>query len=252
MNNKKFFESFSFRAYCFDKDRHTDNLYNNGLASNHICMLYKGSAKLVSKKETVTLNANDFFIIPKDYPYRSYWYTDENSEVMWYSFGADYLPILDGGNYRMQKFEVDDTAREIFNKITKNLNVTTENIGLLYLFLSKVSSNLVKDGTNYDASISKALEYMQANSSSKMSEVAKACNISEATLYTLFKKRFKKTPNEIRQKILCEKAEELLITTSLSIEEICDKLGFSSSSYFRKILKKHLNTTPSTIRKNSL
>ena len=124
MNNKKFFESFSFRAYCFDKDRHTDNLYNNGLASNHICMLYKGSAKLVSKKETVTLNANDFFIIPKDYPYRSYWYTDENSEVMWYSFGADYLPILDGGNYRMQKFEVDDTAREIFNKITK-LNHTT-------------------------------------------------------------------------------------------------------------------------------
>ena len=57
------------------------------------------------------------------------------------------------------------------------------------------------------------------------------------------------TPNEYRQIRLCEIGIELLSTTDKKVEEICNILHFSSSSYFRKILKKYTGCTPSEIRK---
>ena len=252
MNNKKFFESFKFRAFSFNKGRYTDNFTNNGLPSNYIVYLINGSAKIVSNQGTFFLKENDFFYIPKDCPYHSYWYTNEDNSLQWYSIGFDYMPLSDGGNFLMQKISVTESAKELFIKITENLTVNTENVGLFYLFLSKVTECMKKNAKAYEASIEKAVKYMRINPNSKMKDVAKFCNISEATLYTLFKKRYKMPPNEIRQKILCEKAEELLITTSLSVEEISERLGFSSSSYFRKILKKHLNATPTSIRKKTV
>ena len=98
MNNKKFFESFKFRIFSFNKGRHTDNYSNKGLTSNYIVFLSKGSAKHVSKHGTVFLKENDFCYIPKDCPYHSYWYTNSDSELNWYSLGFDYMPLSDGGN----------------------------------------------------------------------------------------------------------------------------------------------------------
>lgn len=252
MNNRKFFESFRFRMFSFNKCRHSDNYAINGLPINYIIYLVKGSAKFVSNQGTFFLNENEFFYIPKSCPYHSDWYTNENNNLQWYSIGFDYIPLSEGGNFLMQKISADASAKEVFDKITEKLTVNTENIGLLYLFLSKVTAQMKRDSKAYEASVEKAIQYMQNNPNAKMREVADFCNISEATLYSLFKKRFKKTPNEIRQRILCEKAEELLITTNLSIEEISERIGFSSSSYFRKIVKKHLNATPTSIRKQSV
>ena len=59
------------------------------------------------------------------------------------------------------------------------------------------------------------------------------------------------TPHALRQKILVEKAVELLTTTDIPIEEVSDRLGFSSSSYFRKILFAQTGKTPSAIRKEA-
>ncbi|MBQ6702978.1 MAG: helix-turn-helix transcriptional regulator [Clostridia bacterium] len=252
MNNKKFFESFKFRVFLFDKDRHTDNYSNNGLRLNYIVYLVKGSAKIVLSDRSFYLRAGDFFYIPKDCPYYSYWHTDGNSRLEWYSIGFDCIPLPNGGNFIMQKLEVTGEAKALFDKMAQKLTVSMESVGLLYLFIGKIVDGMKMEGKPYEASVEKALGYMRSNTNAKMGEVAMFCNISEATLFSLFKKRFKKTPNEIRQKILCEKAEELLITTSLSVEEISGKLGFSSASYFRKILKKHLNTTPTSIRKSSV
>ena len=55
----------------------------------------------------------------------------------------------------------------------------------------------------------------------------------------------------MKQEILCEKAVQLLTTTDLSVEEISNRLLFSSSSYFRKIFKKYTGKTPRQIRKDS-
>ena len=72
--------------------------------------------------------------------------------------------------------------------------------------------------------------------------------LKEATLYTAFK-RHGSTPNQTRQKLLVKQAKQLLTTTDSSVQTISDQLGFSSSSYFRKILRRYTGKTPMQIRK---
>jgi AraC-like DNA-binding protein len=81
--------------------------------------------------------------------------------------------------------------------------------------------------------------------------VAAYCHVSTSGLYSIFKKQLGKTPNELHAEILCEKAVSLLSTTDKSVQEISDTLGFSSTSYFRKILKKHTGKAPLEIRKEA-
>ena len=69
-------------------------------------------------------------------------------------------------------------------------------------------------------------------------------------MYEIFKKATGITPNDYKQKVLCDEGIELLLTTNKKVEEIASLTNFSSSSYFRKVLKKHTGSTPREIRKN--
>ena len=80
-------------------------------------------------------------------------------------------------------------------------------------------------------------------------EYAELCGISQTLLYQYVKRCSGKTPNRLRQEILCEKAAQLLYTTGNTIEEICDRLGFSSAAYFRKVFKAVYGESPSRMRK---
>ena len=73
----------------------------------------------------------------------------------------------------------------------------------------------------------------------------------EEALYTAFK-RHGSTPNQTRQELLVRKAKQLLTTTDSSVQEISDQLGFSSTSYFRKILHRQTGKTPTQIRREVL
>lgn len=251
MNNQQFFQSFNFRKIAFNRNHHKDNYTNQGAPTNFIGQLIKGSAKLVSKSETVFLKENDIFYIPKGCHYHSYWYTNENSELEWYSFGFDYLPLLNNGSYALQKIVPNIAGFNNLKNIEDDLTVNASTIGYLYCFIGNVLPDMKRSDKPHEILTDKAVEYMHKHSDFKMRDVAEYCNISESSLYSIFKKHMGKTPNEIRQEILCEKAKELLITTTLTVEEVSNKLGFSSSSYFRKILKKHTRLTPKEIRQNS-
>ena len=103
----------------------------------------------------------------------------------------------------------------------------------------------------YNLVCEKALDFMRQNTDAKIPEVAKACKVSESGLYGIFKIVYNETPNFFRQKIIFEKAEQLLITTNLPVEEISRMLNFSSASYFRKIVNKYSGKTPKQIRKTA-
>ena len=84
-----------------------------------------------------------------------------------------------------------------------------------------------------------------------ITEYATLCGISESLLYGCIKKAVHKTPNRLRQEVICENAIELLTTTNLTVEEICDQIHLSSASYFRKLLSSIHQKTPSQIRKEA-
>ena len=81
-------------------------------------------------------------------------------------------------------------------------------------------------------------------------EIAKEINVSKSVLYKRFENHFHCTVGEYINKKRVERAAQLLTTTSLSMEDISQKCGFSSGSYFRKIFKQTMGITPLKFKKS--
>ena len=85
----------------------------------------------------------------------------------------------------------------------------------------------------------------------KVSDLAKHCSMSESGIYAFVKKHLNTTPIGLKNKYKAQKAMELLVSTSMSIEEISTRLGLGSAAYLRKIMKKQLDKTPMQVRRSA-
>lgn len=75
-------------------------------------------------------------------------------------------------------------------------------------------------------------------------ELATIANLSPSRFFTVFKKETGITPIEYKNRICIRNAEKMLLISDLSIEEIAEKLGFNSSSYFRRTFKAYTGKSP--------
>lgn len=249
VNSIKFYKSFSFNVYRFEKYHLTDKT-NEPVSMHYIGCLIDGSAKITSKNETIELKPNDVFYIPKGLKYYSQWFSENDRPIEFYSFGFEVSPI--NKSYVLQKINCSEKAKIIFDELCQEIPITDKGIGKLYYFFGEIAETMKQTQKKYiDSTLEKAIEYVQDNSNCKISDVAKYCNVCTSEIYALFKKYLNKTPNDLRCEILCEKAVTLLTTTDKSVQEISDMLGFSSTSYFRKILYRYTNNTPRDIRKKT-
>lgn len=251
MNNTHFFKSFTFDKPRYYKFHFTDNR-KNGAPTNYIGVMRSGTAKIESKKQTVFLKKGDVFFIPKGMPYQSAWFCDEEEWVSWISFGFDFFPSNIEGNLLIQKLECDDNDISLLDSIAEDFTVNCINVGTLYTFLGNHLKKMKREAHSFDPIGEKAMEFMQNTDNYSIKDVAAHCGVSESGLYKIFKKRYGKTPVEMRQQFLCEKARDLLVNTNLSVEEISIQLNFSSSSYFRKVMKKCFGKTPLCVRKEGM
>lgn len=233
------------------KYHHTNQLRSDGSPTNFIAKMLAGSAEIRTAQKTLQISEGDVFFIPKGIRYQSFWYGDENDDITWLSFGFDYFPTKDEASFALQKIDYNQASLEILDKLSKNIKVNYTSIGLLYQLLGEVTPIMESDNQSFSPVIKNALEFMKNNEEYSFRDVAKHCNVSLSGLYGIFQKNLGKTPNEIRQEIQCKNAVHLLTTTNLSVEEISSQLHFSSSSYFRKILRKHTGKTPLAIRKGA-
>lgn len=100
--------------------------------------------------------------------------------------------------------------------------------------------------------VTKAVAYIQENLEKDLSikQISQSINVSKSVLYKKFHDRFHCTVGEYINKKRVEKSQKLLMTTSLSMEEISRQCGFSSASYFTKIFKHYANITPLKFKKS--
>lgn len=197
------------------------------------------------------MKPNEIFYIPKGLRYQSQWFGEDGDAVAFFSFGFYISPIEK--SFALQKIRPSAKAMELFTQLCREIPFTGKGIGTLYYFFEKVSESMQVVQMPYThPTIEKAIEYINENPNRKISEIAALCNVSESGLYLLFKNHLHKTPNDIRLDILTEKAVVLLSTTNQSVQEISDSLGFSSTSYFRKILQARTGKSPLEIRKESV
>ena len=244
MNEINFSQNFWFRQISGQRYRYTD--VRHGAAMHFLVYMRQGTARFVGRDQTVILPQGQFLYIPKGEPYQSYWQAEE--QILFDSIGFQWFPEGENGSYIMQAVAADDTMRCLADAIAGDRQVTSKSLTSFFQLLSLALPKMSRGNAEGDM-FQKVQHYLYRHPNAGMSSVAEYCNVSQSGLYSIFARWGWGTPNDLRQRIRVEKAVELLQTTEKSIEWISDSLGFSSASYFRKILKKHTGKTPTAVRK---
>jgi len=246
MNDMHFFKSFRFNEYNFPKTMHRDN--SKGVDFHFVGFMKHGKGRIVSCGQVLEIEENEMFYIPKGCPYHSYWIAEDY--VRFDSIGFLFFPTTAHNGYKLQKINYDQELFRLFAPLSADKTVNASTIGILYSFLGALEGKLEPAPNSRDAAVyEQVVLMMKENPQLTIPQYAALCNVSASLLYHYIKKFSGKTPNRLRQEILCQKAEELLRTTGYSIEEICDRLSFSSGTYFRKVFESVYHKTPSQIRK---
>ena len=247
MKSTVFSDDFVFLNITFNKYHYTDN--RKGSPLNYLAYMKQGEAKIVSENKTIRISAGDIFYIPKNLGYQSYWYG--NDKIDFLSFGFQKLNTKENTKFDLQIIHNNKTANKLM-KIPTNGNVNCKALSRFYDVMSELIPTLKSSDESNEEILVERIKYcIRSHPHCSLPEIASMCMISEPYLYALFKKIEHITPNDYRQKVLCDIGIELLLTTDKKIEEITNVLNFSSSSYFRKVLKKHTGYTPREIRKSS-
>lgn len=245
---RNIFSNFVFLNVKFDKYHYTDNRV--GVPLYYLAYMLRGKAKITSENETIHIKEGDVFFIPKNLGYQSYWYGDD--EIDFLSCGFSSLLTDEDLNYKLQ---IVDCTNEIKNGISdifhNGKSLSCKSLSHFYNVMQAILPSLKHKDRSEDTVITEKIKScIENNPFTSLKDVAQACAISESYMYSIFKRTTGKTPNDYKQKVLCEEGIQLLLTTNKTIEEIASLTNFSSSSYFRKVLKKHTGSTPSEIRKN--
>ncbi len=110
---------------------------------------------------------------------------------------------------------------------------------------------LIKLRGVYSKQIVHAIDYIMCHLHSRimLEETAEYLKISPAYLSRLFKKETGTAFGEYVNKLKIEEAASLLLYTEFSDTEISNLLAFSSQSYFIKVFRKYIGTTPKKYKK---
>jgi len=98
--------------------------------------------------------------------------------------------------------------------------------------------------------LSGVLKYIEQNYSSplSLSGISEKFSLSESYVARLFKNELNCKPSEYINSVRIAAAEELLLTTELSVTEISALVGYSDIYYFSKTFKRLVGTSPSRAR----
>lgn len=98
-----------------------------------------------------------------------------------------------------------------------------------------------------------AIAYIKENFAQPLtlSEVAKKVNFSENYFNSLFKKYTSMTMKKYHQKIRCQEACRLLSSTNLTIEAICEHVGYLDVKQFFYVFKRLIGVNPGAYRKTA-
>ena len=159
-----------------------------------------------------------------------------------YNKVQEYLNNLIPDAEKMEQY-YDKIAYYDSDKIKSVSNIAS--LMVKYILLE----NMLKP--KFDDNIQKAINYIEQNIENNLSikDISKSANISKSVLYKKFHENFKCTPAHFINIKRVEKSTEYLLKTHMSVEEISQKVGFASSSYYSRIFKKIKGVAPLKYKK---
>ena len=104
---------------------------------------------------------------------------------------------------------------------------------------------------NFSPHVRKAADYIKLNLSKPLSlvEVSGVIGITPNHLSHLFKKEAGVSISRYIMEQRCLRAQEMLLTTNLPVQDISGFVGYLDSNYFVKIFKSQYGATPTEYRR---
>lgn len=243
MKESIFYNGFYFTEYHYERYHYTDARV--GANRHFLGLLEEGRCRIVSDTVTIEAEAGEPFYIPKGLSYQSYWYSAGTVRLR--SCGFDLFPEADSVSLPLQK--LPRALADPIRRIPPVGHPDSAALGALFTALGQALPEMQRSDHGPAVCLwEQAVSFMQLHTEASVAEVARHCGVSESALYASFK-RHGSTPNRTRQEILVKEAVHLLTTTDLSVQDISDRLGFSSAAYFRKVFAGHTGQTPRQTRK---
>jgi len=147
------------------------------------------------------------------------------------------------------------TIKKIVSLLDKRDYISTAQanglgLALLAEILSKAN---FKSDKLYMKDVRDAMDYINSSTDKKLtvSELARSMHLSEKHFRILFERFVGMSPKQYITKAKMEKAIFYLRNTTLSIEEIAEKLSYSTTTHFINTFSKLYNVTPLNFRKGN-
>lgn len=210
----------------------------------------RGRGHFKTENGKISVKKGDLLYIPKNSHYTQNTSGESVIAIHFINYTFDKNSII-------EKIAVDD-AEYAENIIRKMYDVWKEKkqgykykcISLLYELLYFLNRQEQKNKINrisHDSRIKKAVDYIHRNFRNEQIEVsylAEMCSVSETYFRKLFKKLYSISPKQYIINLKLETAAQLLQSQLYSVNEVCDRSGFTDSKYFAKLFKLRYGCSP--------
>jgi AraC-like DNA-binding protein len=227
-----------------------------------MALMLGGEAEFSDGENTIDIKVGDMVFVPIGSTYISKWRGEPDIEYITMHFVFDSAGgLITDGKPMLQKLCIsdrDEMLRDyefIFANLgSSDMDISLETLSVIYRVFSKTLPYLkTVDDDKIDERIKAAKEYINQNYSAdiKIPELAAEVAMSPSAFYASFKRAVGMTPVEYKNTVTMKHAMRLLAEEAYSIEEISEKLGFSSSAYFRRMFKSFCGMSPREYMKQS-
>jgi len=222
-----------------------------------IAFVEHGWVEFFENGKTMILKPGCFSYVPVGARYQSRWHDAVQMVSVAFNFAPTALPFA-GRRYDVQILTGSNRLREHMREILALQNSPERCMTLLmhfYAMIDEAYTYITGTGsTTPDPRILQAVEYFDSGAMPPLSmdELAAKCTLSNSHFFSLFKRTTGMTPVEYKNKAAINRAEQLLLSDpQLSVEEISELTGFSTSSYFRRVFAEITGMSPRAYRKNA-
>ena len=220
----------------------------------------KGRGKLCYDGMMTEIRAGMGFFIPASYPHE-YYPAEKVWDLHWMipgRYACDRL-LSEMGFNKPVTFTLGSTSG--LDKLFMNMHVSlqSDNIygnlkssAILYDFMIELDNamNHLTSSSGTNPALKKCLEFIDTDYAGQitMDDLCDISHMSKQHICRLFRSCLGTRPMEYIAKRRIQAAKELLSGTELTVEDIADRTGFCTSSYFCKLFKRYEDMTPTQFR----